>query len=132
MKKDARSVALVGLGVALALVSNTAALSAAKPESSVKKIFYQLLSAIQATDREAFVAEATDRVKKEITQKFMEKVHKLMGSRLKKGYEATYLGQLKKQEYQVHLWKVTFKDNGDDYLIRVALKDGKMATFNLW
>ena len=63
MTKDARSVALVGLGVALALVSNTAALSAAKPESSVKKIFYQLLSAIQATDREAFVAEATDTVK---------------------------------------------------------------------
>ena len=132
MMKDARSVALVGLGVVLALVSSVAALQAAEPKPSVKKTFDKLLSAIQATDREAFVAEATDAIKKETTQKFMEKVHKLMGSRLKKGYEATYLGQLKKQEYQVHVWKVTFKDNGDDYLIRVALKDGKMATFNLW
>ena len=85
MTKDARSVALVGLGVALALVSNTAALSAAKPESSVKKIFYQLLSAIQATDREAFVAEATDTVKKEITQKFMEKRAQADGLSAKEG-----------------------------------------------
>lgn len=120
--------ALVGLVAVLALAATA---KAADPDPSVQKTFKSLLSAIQANDRDMFVANATDAVKQGLTQQVMDGLSKQFGSRLKKGYEATYLCTLKQQGLQVHLWKLTFKDDGDDIVVRVALKDGKVDGFFL-
>ena len=45
--------------------------------------------------------------------------------------QTTYLCQLKQAGYQVHLWKMTFKDDSDDQIARLVLKDGKVAGFFL-
>jgi hypothetical protein len=101
------------------------------PDPAVKKTFDKLIDAVKANDRAAFIAEGTDAVKEGMTEKIMDGTSKLLGTRLKKGYEATYLCQLKIADRQVHLWKMTFKDGGDDMLIRVVLKDGKVDGFFL-
>lgn len=120
--------ALLCLVAGLAL---TATVQAADPDPSVQKTFKSLLGAIQANDRDAFVAHATDAVKQGLTPEIMEGLNKQFGARLKKGYEASYLCSLKQQGLQVHLWKLSFKDEGDDIVVRVALKDGKVDGFFL-
>ena len=127
MMKRLSQVALV---TALALIANTA-MGAVDPDPAVKKTFEKLVGAIQAGDRDAFVADATDAVKDGVTQQVMDALNKQLGARLKKGYEPTYFGQLKQAGYQIHLWKLTFKDGGDDIIVRFALKDSKVAGFVL-
>ncbi len=38
--------------------------------------------------------------------------------------------QLKKGAVQVYLWKLAFKDGGDDLVALMALKDGKVASLH--
>ena len=103
----------------------------AKANPAVQKLFDKIMDAIQKKDRDAFVAEATEEVKKGTTQEVMDAFEKALGTRLKKGFERTYLCQLKQAGHDVHLWKVTFKDGGDDLVVRIALKDGKIGGFFL-
>ena len=131
MKKVVASVPFIGLVVVLVMIANTAAFGAAEPDKSVQRTFKKLLAAVQAKDRDAFVADATDAVKQGVTEQVMDELNKELGSRSKKGYEAIYLCQLKQSGVQVHLWKMTFKDGGDDVVVRLALKDGKVAGFFL-
>jgi len=104
--------------------------SAVDPPAAVKKTFEKMLAAVQAGDRDAFVADATDAVKKGTTKEIMDAFTTQFGTRLKKGYEVTYLTELKQAEHQIHLWKLTFKE-GDDVLVRMAFKDGKVGGFFL-
>jgi hypothetical protein len=60
----------------------------------------------------------------------MDALEKHVGSRLKGGFEATYLCQVKKGGIQVYLWKLTFKDGGDDLVALMALQDGKVASLH--
>ncbi|HZZ79949.1 MAG TPA: hypothetical protein VFE62_15625 [Gemmataceae bacterium] len=101
------------------------------PDPAVKKIFDKMVDALKTGDKDAFTANASDQVKKGVTDEVMAGLTKEIGARLKKGYEATYLCQLKQADHQVHLWKVTFKDGGDDVVFRLALKDGKVGGFFL-
>ena len=130
MQKYLAVLALAGLVVLLLLLPSTAADQAPKADSSVQKTFDKLLNAIKAKDREAFVAEATDAVKKETTPEAMDALEKHVGSRLKGGFEATYLCQVKKGGIQVYLWKLTFKDGGDDLVALMALQDAKVASLH--
>jgi hypothetical protein len=123
--------ALIAHAAPPASPSAPAPAQAADPAPEVQKTFDKLLSAIKANDRDAFVADATDAVKQGLTPQVMEGVNKQLSSRLTKGYEAQYLCALKQVGHQVHLWKLTFTDGGDDVVIRLALKDGKVAGFFL-
>jgi len=102
---------------------------APKADAATQKIFDNLINAIKAGDRDAFVADATEAIKEGTNQKVMDALAEQLGGRLKKGFETTYLCQLKQSGHQVHLWKLTFKDGGDDLVIRVALKEGKVGGF---
>jgi hypothetical protein len=112
-----------------ALLVNTTPAHAADPGPAVQRTFDKLMAAIKVNNRDAFVADATDAVKQAITPSVMEALNKQLGSRLSKGYQATHLCQLKQAGHQVHFWKVTFKDEGDEFVIRIPLKDGKVAGF---
>jgi len=98
-------------------------------DPAAQKIFDKLLKAIQANDRDAFVADASDAVKEGTTKEVMEALNKQLGGRLKAGFKMTYLCQLKQGGYQVYLWKASFKDDGDDHVFRLALKAGKVEGF---
>lgn len=98
---------------------------------AAEKTLDELLRAIKAGDREAFVVNATDQVKQGMTQQIMAALEAQLGKRLKQGYQATHLCQLNQSGYHVHLWKSTFADSGDDVVFRLAIKDGKVAGFFL-
>jgi hypothetical protein len=43
------------------------------------------------------------------------------------GYGLTFLGELNQHGYQVFLYRLRFKDGGDDMLATMSLKDDKVA-----
>jgi len=102
---------------------------AAEPPPAVQKHFEKLLAAMEAKDRAAFVENATDAVRDGTTEAVMAAIADKVGKRLQQGHQATYLCQLKQLAHEVHLWKISFQDGGDDLVARMVLKDGKLAGF---
>ena len=104
---------------------------AAGAEDAARPVLDKLLKAVDAIDYDRFVADGTAEVKAALTKQMLEGVSAQMAPRMKKGYGATYLGELKQSGCRVYLWKLTYKDSGDDTLVRLSLKDGKVAGFLL-
>jgi hypothetical protein len=50
-----------------------------------------------------------------------------MIQRTSSGYEATFLGELNQRGYQVFLYRLRFKDGGDDMLGTMSLKADKVG-----
>ncbi len=114
----------------LALVAGMAvAATAAEEKKDTAGVLMKLLDAVEAGDYDSFVADGDAAFKAGITKQMLEGVSAQLAPRMKKGYERTYLGQLKQQGCKVYLWKLMFKDGGDDTLAKLVLKDGKVAGF---
>ena len=88
----------------------------------------KLLAALEKSERDAFVADGEAAFQKLTPPQFAAAVAQL-GPRLKAGYETLYLGELKQRGYRVTLWKLSFKDGGDDALATLSMKDGKVGGF---
>jgi hypothetical protein len=104
---------------------------AAGAEDAARPVLDKLLKAVEANDYDSFVADGTAEVKAALTKQMLEGVSDQMAPRMKKGYDATYLGELKQSGCKVYLWRLVYKDGGDDTLAKLSLKDGKVAGFLL-
>jgi len=100
-------------------------------KDSARPALDKLLNAVEANDYDSFVADGTAEVKAALTKQMLEGVSAQMAPRMKQGYDASYLGELKQSGCQVYLWKLCYKDGGDDTLVRLTLKGGKVAGFLL-
>ncbi|WP_051470255.1 hypothetical protein [Fischerella sp. PCC 9605] len=100
-----------------------------QPEKSVQTAFTNLMAAIEENNYDNFVAAGNAAFKEGITRQMFTRVSAELAPRMKKGYEAVFLGELRQQGYRVYLWKLTFKDGGDDLLAKLSLKDGKVGGF---
>jgi len=129
MKRRSFGVAVLGILALVIVVGSIATIHAREVESSEKKILGKLLIAIEDGDYNSFVEDVNADFKASITKKMFEGVSGQLSPRMKNGYESTYLGNLRQQGSQVYLWKLVFKDGGDDILARLALKDGAIAGF---
>ncbi len=89
----------------------------------------KLLRAVEANDHDSFVGDANDAFKTGLTKQMLEGVSGQLSPRLKKGYTPEFLGELTQQGCRVLLWKIVYKDDGDDTLAKLVLKDGKVAGF---
>jgi len=102
---------------------------AAGPAETVRPTLDRLLKAVEANDYEDFLVNSTDEVKAGLTKQMLEGVSGQLSPRMKKGYDCSFLGELKQQGCQVFLWKMTFKDGNDDILVTLVLKEDKVAGF---
>lgn len=100
-----------------------------QPKKSVQTTFTFLMAAIEENNYGNFVSQGNAAFKQGITKQMFKQVSGQLAPRMKKGYSAVFLGELKQQGYQVYLWKLTFKDGGDDFLAKLSLKDGKVGGF---
>jgi hypothetical protein len=89
----------------------------------------QMLEAIQSRSREQFVEHGDAKFKNGFNEKMFGQLFQLLGQRLRQGYDVTFLTTLRQQDYLVYIWKLSFKDNKDDYIIRMAVKDGTVMGF---
>ena len=98
--------------------------SAVDPSHEYDKTLNQMLEAIKSNSRTQFIEHGDARFKSGFSEKMFAETVKLLGQRMREGYDVTFLTTLRQQDYLVYIWKLAFKDNKDDYIIRIAIKDG--------
>ncbi|HEY5042693.1 MAG TPA: sigma-70 family RNA polymerase sigma factor [Verrucomicrobiae bacterium] len=127
----------LALGIAAATLfvagTMTVALSSDGNNSSIGETSAQertfsaeIMQATKDEDYQTFVADG-DSAFKRITELQFKAVCVQITPRLKTGYDLVFLGGLKQHGYHVTLWKVAFSDGGDDELLTLSMKNGKIG-----
>jgi hypothetical protein len=114
-----------------AAIALTIASAHAEPDQSTQTLFKNLMAATVSNNYDGFIAECDNAMKAALTRPMLEGVSKQLEPRAKQGYDAQYLGELNQRGYKVHLWRLSFKDAGDDVLATLSVKDGKAGGFYL-
>jgi membrane glycosyltransferase len=122
MKTILRFVALILLAVSIQRVS-------AAPDSAAQGLFDQLLAATVANDYDGFLALCDSTMNTALTKPIFEAASQKIAPAMRNGYESTYLGELRKAGFAVHLWRIRLKQGGDDLLATLSIKDGKSGGF---
>ena len=104
-----------------------AASSFAATEEQADATLKKLLTAQESKNYADFVADATPALKTALSQAQFEAAADVLKARFKDGYETKYLGELKQQGCQVFYYRIRCKDDGDDLLASLAMKDDKVA-----
>ena len=95
------------------------------------RIVMSLLAAIQAKDYQQFVGLGNANFGK-LDKSAFDAVSTQLSPRLQAGYTADRLTQYQQQGYEFSLWKISFKDNGDDIIATLNVaRDGKVGGFVL-
>jgi len=118
-----------GIVLALVVLVWIPILNAGTDGSSTEEIVNTLLKAIATNNYNALIANAAPALKTRITKQTFTQVSTQLSPRLEKGYKLHYLGSLKQQGVEVHLWKITYQDGGDDMLARLVIQENKVAGF---
>jgi hypothetical protein len=111
----------------IAALSLTSSALHAADTAQADKIFKHLIAAQTAKDYDAFVADANDNLKAALTKTQFDAASNVMNQRTQGGYDLTFLGELNQRGYQVFLYRLRFKDGGDDMLGTMSLKDDKVG-----
>ena len=112
---------------AVLLVTGTAPLSAADPAKEDAALFERLIAAFEKADYDTFIAEGDAGLRKGLKKEAFDKTYTQFSARFKSGYEATFLGELKQYGCHVTLWKLSFKDQSDDALLTLMVKEGRLT-----
>jgi hypothetical protein len=118
-----------GILTTLILLAWTLTLIAATSGPSTQGTVNTLLTAIATNNYDAFVANAIPSFKTIITKEAFRQVNAGLAPRLKKGYELQYLGSFRHDGTETFLWKIVYKDGGDDMLAELDLQGDKVAFF---
>ena len=103
---------IVGAALLAACANNISAAEAAKED---KAIFDKLIAAIMRADYESFVADGDDSFKQKMTENQFAAAVGQLSTRLNAGYQATYLGALKKSGGNLMLWQLTLKISAKEW-----------------
>lgn len=85
-----------------------------------------LLTAIQADDYASFMRPMDDVMKAALTKPSFEVLVGQFAPRLRRGYESKYLTDLRKKDFKTYLWKLTFKDGGEELVAEMSIQDHKV------
>jgi hypothetical protein len=105
--------------------------TAAGDDASARPFLDTMLKAIEENDYDSFVADTSASYKATLTKQIVAGISEQLAPRMKKGYNVTFLTELKQRGQKAYLWKLIFKDGGDDWSAKVWLKDGKVSGFLL-
>ncbi len=86
-----------------------------------------IYAAIASGDYDRFLSVGNEAYVEGITQEQFENVSQQLAPRMAAGYDTVYLGQLRQAHYQIYLWKFSFEDDGDEYVIRMTMDNDRVA-----
>ncbi|MEO6870699.1 MAG: hypothetical protein ABI233_00595 [Chthoniobacterales bacterium] len=121
----------VTLLITLAAVVLASTSAYAAPGQATQAIFKHLMAATVSNNYNSFVAECDATMKAALTKPMLEGVSNQIAPRAKQGYDPKYLGELNQHGYKVNLWRLRFRDGGDDVLATLSVKDGEAGGFYL-
>ena len=90
----------------------------------------KMLDAVKAGSYQAFLADATPRLKGLGKPSFdLASAH--FAPMLLKGYKTTLLGKVRKADHTIDIWKLQPASGPDEYEVRLVTKDGKVDGFQI-
>lgn len=95
----------------------------------LQKLFIEKINGFKNRDYTAFIANSDEALTSAATEVAFGEACDQWTPRLTPGFEASYMGTLKKDDYQVSYWKVVSADKGDDLTVIMSVKDGKVGGF---
>jgi hypothetical protein len=113
----------------MVFVSTTARVGWAQAPQEIEATMKNMLAATQAKSLTDFVAGGDTSLKSTMTQPMLDSFSAQFAPRLNQGYTATFLARLNQGGYAIYMWKLEFKDGGDDRLVTLVVKDGKVSGF---
>jgi len=117
------------LFIILALLCGSAVgLWAAEPPPEDAAFADKLLTAIQKSDYDMFIADG-EAAFKQVNKAQFEVLTIKLAKKLQAGHTITYLGDMNQKGNRVTLWKISFKDGSDDELASLKIKNGKVLSF---
>lgn len=93
-------------------------------DKKIETLFKAEINSVVKDDYKGFISNGTEEFKKGITPKMFADVSKQVLNRFKIGHEENYLTSLKKGGHTIYVWKITFKDKGDDIIANMVLDKG--------
>ena len=134
MKKLPFAALVLGFAVAIPVLPSVAQDAPVSmrpvPAPAVEDVFDELIGAIMDDNYTGFLLSVDENFRAALTKPVFEKVVQQIGPLLKTNFKTTYLDQLQRDGYTVHLWKIEF-ETGNDLLAEVSIKDGKVGGFVL-
>ena len=109
--------------------STVARVGWAQAPQEIEATMKNMLAATQSKSLTDFVAAGDASLKSTTTQPMLDSFSAQFAPRLNQGYTATFLARLNQAGYILYLWKLEFKDGGDDRLVTLVVKDGKVSAF---
>ncbi|HEY0712713.1 MAG TPA: hypothetical protein VGF45_08570 [Polyangia bacterium] len=122
-----KSVAVLVVGLLVALGPSLA--WAEVTQDPPEKVMSMMVEAIKAKSYPDFVIETDDKFKAAVTLQMFDGVSNQVAPRLQAGYKTKFLAKLRQQGASVYVWKLEFTDGKDDMLVKMAIKDKKVAGF---
>lgn len=86
-----------------------------------------ILDSIKTGNYELFLTVGDSDYKTGISKEAFDSVSSQLRPRMVEGYNITYFGNLKQDEYQIYLWKLSFADGGDEFVARMAMNGDKVS-----
>lgn len=99
----------------------------AEPEPAVQTLFQKLITILAKNDYEGFVAECMPTRKSVTTKAVFAELSQKVAPRAKGGYDAQFFGDYKQKGHAAYIWRLRFKDGGDDVMATLATTDGKCS-----
>ena len=100
-------------------------------EADATSLFAELLQAIATNTYDDFVAKGSAHFKAALGPGLFSTINAGLGARLAAGYQATYLGQLRRGHAMIWLFRLEFADGGDDSLVGMPTDGWQLAGFFL-
>jgi hypothetical protein len=97
------------------------------PSQNVLNCLQTILDAIAAGNYELFLTVGDSNYQAGISREMFDPVSSQLAPRMSEGYVITYFGHIKQHEYQTYLWKLSFTDDRDEFVVRMAMNGDKVA-----
>ncbi len=106
------------------------------PEKAVQDKVLVVLRAIESDSYDDFAATITDDFKAALPPKAFQTMTEPLAPRLQKGYDLSYMGEVKKGGYTTYVLKIVFRDqkfdmnNINEVMMTLTIKDARGAEPN--
>lgn len=97
------------------------------PSQKVIDCLQTILDATAQGNYELFLTVGDADYQTGITKEMFDPVSSQLAPRMSGGYTIVYFGNLKQQGYQIYLWKLSFADDGDEFIARMAMNGDKVG-----
>ncbi len=84
------------------------------------------MNATATGNYELFLTVGDSDYRRDITKEIFDQVSSPLIPRMSQGYTTTYFGDLKQGETQTYLWKLSFADDGYEFIVRMGMIGDKV------